>query len=90
MKHVVEQTTEGLRIQASVPREKQQALVEELNKCAGGNCSCPTPQYEKVTGVQVSSSPDGVTVNLTVKPGEKVDVADIEKCLEHTAKQISG
>lgn len=46
------------------------------------------PQYEKVTGVQVTTGPDGVTVNLTVKPSEKVDVADIEKCLEHTAKQI--
>ena len=90
MKHVVEQTTEGLRIQASVPKEKQQALVEELNKCAGGNCSCPTPQYEKVTGVQVSSGPDGVTVNLTVRPGEQVDVGDIEKCLDHTGTQIGA
>lgn len=90
MKHVVEQTPEGLRIRASVPIERQQALVDELEKCAGGNCSCPTPQYEKVTGVQVNSGPDGVTVNLTVKPGERVDVADIENCLEHTAKQIGG
>lgn len=44
MKHVIKQTTEGLRIQASVPMQKQQALVEELKKCADGNCSCPTPQ----------------------------------------------
>jgi hypothetical protein len=90
MKHVIEQTAEGLRIRASVPPEKQQALVDELNKCAGGNCSCPTPQYEKVTGVQVSSSTGGVTVNLAVKPGERVDAADIERCLENTARQIGG
>lgn len=90
MKHVIQQTAEGMRIQASVPPEKQRALVDELNKCASGNCSCPTPQYDKVSAVQVSSGPDSVTVNLAVKPGEQVDVADIEKCLEHTAKQIGG
>ena len=83
MKHTIEQTSGGLRIQASVAPDKQQALAEELGKCACGNCSCPSPQYQKVTAVDVQAGPGGVTVNLSVKTGE-------EKCLDHTARQLGA
>lgn len=90
MKSSIEQTPEGLRIQATVPPDKQGALMQELGKCAGGNCSCPTPQYEKLSAIDLKTTPEGVTVDLTVKPGEAVDVADIQNCLEHTAKQVGA
>ncbi len=88
MKHTIETTSEGLRISASVSPEKQMELLEEFAKCAAGTCSCPTPQYGKVQAIDVKPQPAGVTVNLQVKPGQVIDVADIEQCLEHTAKQI--
>lgn len=87
MKHTIEQTADGLRISAEAPQGKRQGLLDELAKCAAGTCSCPTPQYEKLSGIDVSADPSGVTVNLNVKPGEQIDTADIEKCLEHTARQ---
>jgi hypothetical protein len=43
--------------------------------------------------MQVNAEPEGeegVTVNLQVKPAETLDVADIERCLEHTARQIGA
>ncbi len=90
MKSTIETTQDGLRIEASVPQEKQAALMEELGKCAGGTCSCPTPQYDKLSAIDVKSTESGVTVDLKVKPGEQVDVRDIEKCLEHTANQVGA
>ena len=90
MKHSIEQTSEGLRINASVTPEKQNELLEEFAKCAGGTCSCPTPQYAKVQSIDVTGHATGVTVNLKIKPGEAIDVAVIEQCLDHTAKQIGG
>ena len=90
MKSSIERTNDGLRIVAAVAQEKQAALLEELGKCAGGTCSCPTPQYEKLSGIDVSSTVDGVIVELKVKVGEQVDVTDIEKCLDHTAKQLGA
>ena len=90
MKHSVVQTSEGLRINALVGPEKQKQLIEEFTKCAAGTCSCPTPQYEKVQSIDVSAQATGVTVNLKVKPGEAIDMADIEQCLDHTARQIDG
>lgn len=90
MKSTIEHTTEGLRIQAAVQPEKQGAILEELGKCAGGNCSCPSAQYEKLSAVDLKTTAESVTVDLKVKPGEEVDVADIQNCLDHTAKQIGA
>lgn len=87
MKHTIEKTPDGLRISAEAPQQKQKTLLDELAKCAAGTCSCPTPQYERLAAIDVSADPDGVTVNLKVKPGEQIDAADIARCLEHTARQ---
>ena len=90
MNHTIEQTDQGLRISASVSPDKQKALLDEFGKCAAGACSCPSPQYQKLESMQVSSQDGAVTVDLKVKAGEVVDVADINACLDHTAKQIGA
>ncbi|HJV69134.1 hypothetical protein [Ideonella sp.] len=90
MKRTIEPTRAGVRISASAAPDKQRALLDELARCASGTCSCPSPQYDKVQAMEVRAQPSGVTVELTVKPGEHIDVADIEKCLDHTAKQIGA
>ena len=90
MKHMIEQTAEGLSITAAAPPEKQKALLDELAKCAAGTCSCPTPQYEKLQSIEISAQGSGVTVKLTVKPCEAIDTDDIERCLDHTARQIGA
>jgi len=90
MKHTIETTATGVRISASVSPDQQQALMAELGKCAAGTCSCPTPQYEKVTAIEVQPQATGVAVELQVKPGETIAVADIEACLAHTAKLIGA
>jgi len=87
MKRTIEQTSDGLRISAEAPQHKRQGLLDELAKCAAGTCSCPTPQYEKLSAINVKAGPNGVTVDLKVKPGERIDTTEIEKCLEHTAQQ---
>ncbi len=87
MKYSIEEHAEGLRIEATVPPEQQQELLDEFAKCAGGTCSCPTPQYEKLQAIDVKPGPDGVIVDLKVKPGETIERDDIERCLEHTASR---
>lgn len=88
MRHAVERTEGGVRIIAEVTPDKQQALLQEFSKCASGTCSCPSPQYEKVDSLTVSAIPTEVTVDLKAKPGQALDVADIERCLDHTAKAL--
>jgi hypothetical protein len=86
MKHSIERTDNGLRITASADAAQQQRLLAEFAKCAAGTCSCPTPQYAKMQSIDVRPQPTGVAIDLTVKAGEIVDLADIEACLQHTAR----
>lgn len=90
MKHTIEKTDAGLRITARVDTDMQAALLEEFSKCASGACSCPTPQYDKLQAIDVQARPGEVSVELTAKAGEVIDAADIERCLEHTAKQVGA
>ena len=90
MKHTVEKTEAGLRITAVVDTDKQAALLEEFNKCASGTCSCPTPQYRKLQAIDVQAQPGVVSVELTAKAGEVIDIEDIEHCLDHTAKEVGA
>lgn len=84
MKYQLDQTAEGLRIEACVVPEQQARLLEEFGKCAAGTCSCPSTQYDKLASIQVSQGAQGVSVDLKAKPGENIDVEDIQRCLDHT------
>lgn len=90
MKHTIEPTAAGLRITATAEPAQQQKLLEEFAKCAAGTCSCPTPQYDKLQSIDVQPQPTGVAIDLTVKPGEAIDIADIEACLQHTAHVVGA
>lgn len=88
MKYSINSDAQGVKIKAQVEGAKQQKLLEELQKCASGQCSCPSPQYAKLEDIQISQDAAGVSVNLKPKAGEVIDEADIAKCLDHTAKQL--
>lgn len=90
MKHTIETTQTGLRITAEVDANRHAALMAELAQCAAGTCTCPSPQYDKLQAMDVQARPGGVSVELTAKPGEVIDSADIGRCLDHTARQIGA
>jgi len=64
MTYQIDPTANGLHINVSTPADKQQALMEEFGKCAYGNCSCPSPQYEKLEAIDVHAGADGVQVGF--------------------------
>ncbi len=76
MKYSVQGDGSNLKITVKEVGDKQADLMKELNECVGGRCSCPTPQYAKVQDT------------LTAKPGEAIDQADIDKCLEHMTRKV--
>ncbi len=67
---------------------KQAELMKEFNECAEGRCSCPTAQYAKVESMQITPGEDRLSITLKAKPGEEIDQADINKCLEHTTRKV--
>lgn len=90
MKYSVRKDSSSVKITVTQVGDKQADLMKELNECAEGRCSCPTPQYAKVQEMKVAPSVDQVIVTLTAKPGEVIDQADINKCLEHTTRKVQG
>ena len=90
MQHHLETVGDGLRITARVDPARQEALLAEFQQCASGHCQCPTPQYAKLQSVDVSAEAGVVSITLSPKPGEQIDQADIERCLDHTARQAGA
>ena len=88
MKYSVDQTSDGLRVNAAVPAEQQAKLLEEFGKCAAGTCSCPSAQYDKLASIDVKQTADGVSVDLKAKAGEVIDGEDIKRCLDFTAESM--
>ncbi len=88
MKYSVQGDGSNLKITVKEVGDKQADLMKELNECVEGRCSCPTPQYAKVQEIRVAPSADQAIVTLTAKPGEAIDQADIDKCLEHTTRKV--
>jgi hypothetical protein len=62
-------------------------VLDALQACAEGRCSCPTPQYAKLDAIEVTPAPDAIAVRLTPKAGESFDVGEIEKCLAYTEER---
>jgi hypothetical protein len=90
MKYSVEGDGSNVNITVDAPGAQQHALMEELNECAEGRCSCPTPQYAKVQSMQITPRGSGVTITLKAKTGETVDHGDIKKCLDHTTRKVAN
>jgi len=90
MDYSIKQDSGGINIKAKVTESQQQQLLEELQKCAKGQCACPSPQYEKLQSIEISQDATGVSVDLKAKVGQTIDEADIARCLDHTATQLKG
>jgi hypothetical protein len=89
MKYAIKGRPQGLEIEIEDLGNKQQQVLESLQACAEGKCSCPTSQYEKLDAIQISPSPGSVSIELKAKAGETIKQYDIEKCLDYTAEQVA-
>ncbi len=89
MKYSIESKGSDVKITVEQVGNKQSGLMAEFKECAEGRCSCPTPQYAKVEAIEIKPGRDRVDIALKAKPGQEIDQADINKCLEHTAKKVS-
>lgn len=90
MDYKIDEKKDGLHIDASAAPDAQPKLMEEMAKCAAGTCSCPSTQYGKLEKIEVVPGQNGVSIDLRAKPGETIDRADVERCLEHVAKIIKS
>jgi hypothetical protein len=89
MKYAIKAKPAGLEIKVEHLGDKQEKVLESLEACAQGKCSCPTSQYEKLEAIEISPGSDGVSIELKAKKGETIKQSDMERCLEYTADQVA-
>ncbi|MES9955941.1 MAG: hypothetical protein ABW086_02730 [Sedimenticola sp.] len=77
----------GVKIQVSEIESNTDELMSAFQECQEGKCSCPTNEYEKVESLSIEQSKEGISLSVKAKDGEKIDIAEIEKCLEYTKKR---
>ena len=63
---------------------KKEEFLEAFAECRSGHCACPTDEYAKLASIEVIDAGDSIRVRLETRPGETLDAAKIETCLDYT------
>jgi hypothetical protein len=91
MKYTIKEGAQDVAISVeNVKPDQQGKVLEALQECAEGRCSCPTQQYQKVETLDIARKADAIEIDLRVKRGQKIDREDIEKCLAYTIEKAGG
>ncbi len=88
MKYKVESNENGININVSESKGKQEKLLEAFRECQEGRCSCPTEEYSKLDSLEIESSENSIHLKLKSKPDEHFDHKEINKCLEYTKAKV--
>jgi hypothetical protein len=84
----VEDQPEGVAIQVTEVAGRQRQLLEAFQECQSGHCTCPTDEYQKVAGMQLTAGADEVVLRLQAKPGTRFVTTEISSCLDHTIAKV--
>ncbi len=90
MKIRIDQAQHGMDILVGELGDNQQEMLEAFQACQEGRCTCPTDEYKKLESLDIQPGDDSLTLHLTVKAGQTLEPAEIEKCLHHTRDQVEG
>ena len=84
----VEDQPQGVAIQVTEVAGRQRELLDAFQECQSGHCTCPTDEYQKVAGMQVTEAADEITLQLQARPGTRFDASEISACLDHTIAKV--
>jgi hypothetical protein len=87
-KYQITSRPRGLSIEVSDAGGKQAAILDALQECKEGRCSCPTPEYDKLAAMDVTVTPDAIQVELTTKPGAELQTQAVRRCLDFTMQRL--
>lgn len=90
MEAKIKETEQGIEIDVTDLEGKKAQLLEAFQECSEGRCTCPTQEYKKVEAMEVSDGEDEIQLSIKAKDDEKIDTAEIEKCLDYTKKRVAG
>lgn len=84
MRHEITEHGNEIEMRVTDTKGRGPGLLAAMQECQDGRCGCPTDQYERLEGMDIQTGDEGVTVTLRPRPGERLDVDELEACLEYT------
>jgi hypothetical protein len=63
----VQERPEGVAIRVTELAWRHRQLLEPFQECQSRHCTCPTDEYQKLAGMQVTEAADEITLQL--QPG---------------------
>ncbi len=90
MEAKIKTTEKGIEINVKDLEGKKDQLLEAFQECSEGRCTCPTEEYKKVEAMEIKGGKDDIQLSITAKDDQKIDTAEIEKCLDYTKKKVAG
>jgi len=89
MKYKIESAENEVNIEVSETKGKQDKLLQALQECQEGRCTCPTQEYSKLDSLVIESDEDTIKLKLKSKSDVKFDESEIEKCLDYTKGKVT-
>ena len=80
----------GVSIELSRVGGNQAQILDALQDCQQGRCTCPTQEYEKLESMQVTAGTDRMEIVLKPHADARFDVAEIAACLDYTIAQSAA
>ncbi len=90
MEAKIKTTEKGIEIDVKDLKGKKDQLLEAFQECSEGRCTCPTEEYKKVEAMEIKGGEDDIQLSIKAKDDEKIDTAEIQKCLDYTRKKVAG
>jgi hypothetical protein len=63
-------------------------LLASFQECQQGRCGCPTDQYDRLAALAIEECEDQVAIRLSSHEGERLDVDQLEACLDYMVDNV--
>jgi len=80
---IIEHETD-VEIQVSDTAGRTPQVLQSMQGCRAGRCGCPTDQFDRLAGMDVTAGGDEVTLRLQPLPGQHLDLEQLRACMDLT------
>lgn len=84
----IKRKPDGLHVHLDKTAGLEPELLQALQECQEGRCSCPTAEYDKLAKMDVTATPDSVDIELQAKPGTDLEAEAVRQCLDFTLTRL--
>jgi hypothetical protein len=87
---MVRSREDGLEIDIPEPGDLRAALIETIEACCEGTCDFPIDEVRKVSSIRVEDGPLFMSMTLTPRDGQALDIVEVERAVHWAVGQVEA